>query len=136
MYGHAKWTVFRLRGVPEDALNETPYDSRGWCFFETCVAALAAYEVATIGSEDFEDDPEPVPRTPVQFDETVRKLHFTSPNADKDTVVQLYSRIFPRLAEHEEMKVQFWKDSNVCELLDVLPKFTGLKTVQLTEQSS
>ena len=56
-------------------------------------------------------------------------MHFTSPRADKDVVVQLYARIFPKLTQHEEILVHKWEAGQVRELLEVLPRFEGLQKV-------
>ena len=47
----------------------------------------------------------PVPLPPESFPEQVQSLHFTSKRTDTDVVIQLYARIFPKLAEHEHLTV-------------------------------
>jgi len=44
-------------------------------------------------------------------------------------VIQLYDRIFPKLAAKEHLEVYAWADKEVYELLSVLSELTGCKTV-------
>ena len=114
VYSNPEWQVCRLLAVPEDALNATPYLKRGWCFFESGVSIAGAQALLTLRDGEFiYNEPSPVPLPPVRFAEQVRRLHFTSARTDPDDVVQLYQRIFPKLAEKERLIVYAWSDAEV-----------------------
>ena len=51
--------------------------------------------------------------------------------SDANNVSELYSRIFPKLAQHDKLSVFAWEDEDVNKLLSVLPKMPGLKTVRI-----
>lgn len=132
VYGHSKWTVYRMITVPDSPLttNTTPYLARGWCFFESCVAAVGAAGLITIrnGTKDFREK-SPVPLPPPLFEEHIQNLHFTSKRTDTRIVCQLYARIFPTLAKRDFLMVYAWGAEEVTQLETVLPDLTGLKTV-------
>lgn len=133
IYSHKTWVVFRLLTIPDDALNDTPYHRRGWCFFESCVSGVAAFEVDSIRDGNVtSDEPSPVPVPPNKFADKTRTLEFTNGRTDADTVIQLYNRIFPKLAEKDRLKVWHWTDTEVNELLGSLPELTALRQVTLS----
>merc|ERR1712039_1125117 len=48
LYSNPNWNVYRLPHVPATAANPTPYEERGWCFFETAVSSTGARIVGSV----------------------------------------------------------------------------------------
>jgi len=137
IYTHPKWNVYRILTIPEHSLNGTAYLARGWCFFESGVSIVGARALVTIcDGKRMDHEKSPVPLPPVQFAAEVKELHFTSKRTDVDTVIQLYSHIFPKLAEHDSLIVTAWEDREVEKLLTVLPELKGLKSVSIHNDMS
>jgi hypothetical protein len=133
VYGHPRWTVYRLLTVPESAQNPVPYLRRGWCVFQSAIAIVGSGLLETIqGGKSLTDAiASPVPLTPARFEMMSCDCHFTV-GTDRDILTSLYKRIFPKLAEHEKYEFFGWGDSQVREFLEVLPALTGAKEVRIT----
>ena len=132
IYANPYWCVLRILSIPADAVNQVPYMNRGWCVFETCMAGVGARQLLTVkdGKVLFAE-PSPLPTTPTRFQEMVKDLRFPSQEADSKLVVQLFNRLFLRLAAHEELSFFAWDDHKVSEFLEILPELTGVKLVKV-----
>merc|ERR1712083_882026 len=98
----------------------------GWCFFETAVASVGSASVRTIkdGEHDTYRVVSPVPMPPAEFEEVVRKKHFTSKNTDVEVVIDLYKRIWPTLVRKDtNLQVYNWGDNEAERFLAVLHVF-------------
>jgi len=119
-----------LLDVPGDAENAIPYQKRGWCVYETGVSSVGAEEVVSVkvGDEDLSTNT-PVPFTPEIFCDEIQHLHFTNGRTDAEVVMDLFVRVFPRLAEHESIVANGWEDEDVHKLMERLPFLTKLRNV-------
>jgi len=132
IYTNPKWEVFRFVTVAEDAENGMPYMRRGWCVFESSSASVGAKSLQTIRDGVLvQNEPKMLPMTPSRFRDLVKTLHFTSKKADSQLVAELFEKVFPRLAAHERLSFVAWEDSQVLELIQILPELTGLKVVRI-----
>merc|ERR1712080_68235 len=128
VYSNPKWRVYRLVTIPDGSVNNTAYIARGWCFFETGVASIGAKKIFTMENGDKNwGAKSPVPLTPIRFAAEVAKLHFTNGRTGADTVAELYNRIFPVLAQHQELNVRNWDDCDARKLLTVIDDLRALK---------
>jgi len=133
IYSNHKWPVFRMIVVPKAAENQTPYEDRGWCLFETCVSATGASSVHTLkgGERTDYNMVTPVPKKPDVFNEEIKTKQFTN-GADADTVIDLYKRIWPTIvSKSTPLQTYNWEDAQAEEFLAVLPELTGLQIVYL-----
>merc|ERR1712048_1017335 len=123
--------------TPSTSVNSTPYEKRGWCFFESSVSVAGAMMVLTVKDSDIaNNEKSPVPVNPDRFDRLLRHKTFTSPNADMGLVSALYRRIFPRLAQHETLKAAAWGDDEARDFLQSMVDLPGLKNLIMAEDSS
>merc|ERR1712232_998247 len=75
---------------------------------------------------------DPVPTRPVDFADAVRAKQFTSPNTDKDIVVQLYEKIWPKISQKDTgLFGAGWGDDEVEKFMLALPEMHRLKHVTL-----
>jgi len=117
--------------IPEDSLNTNPYMKRGWCFYETSVASVGAASFVSIldGSKRF-DMKSPVPLPPSKFAAKIKELTFTN-GADQDVVIQLYEKVFPKVAATGKLEVWAWQDEDVEELLTEIQELKRLNRVYI-----
>lgn len=135
VYGHPQWTVWRILTVPGDAANPTPYLRRGWCVFQTRVGSAGARQVNSLkDGRNMDHEKSPVPLAPHYFARELRRLHFQQ-DVDRQELIELYARVFPRLAERESMSASAWTDAEVQELLASLPDLWGLREVCLLNEA-
>lgn len=135
IYAHNKWDVYRLLTIPDDSLNTTAYEKRGWCFFETSVGSVGASHVYTVmNGQTVFNTKSPVPLPPDAFAGKVTEMHFTSPKADSDAVTELYARIFPVISEHEEFWFRAWDDEDLQQFMTTLFVLRKVKTVYINNQ--
>merc|ERR1712137_869619 len=120
VYSNIKWGVVRFVHVAENALNDTPYEKRGWCFFESMVATVGSSVMTLQNGKPILASASPVPLVPQQFSERVRSMVFASPATDIDAVCSLYKKIFPVMAKTELLQVFAWGDEEARQLLDTL----------------
>merc|ERR1712216_1067852 len=132
VFSCSKWAVYRLLTIPDSSTNITPYLARGWCFFESGVNNTGAERLVTItNGETLFNAKSPMPLMPIRFAGKMKSLRFTSACTDRAAVIELYSRIFLKLVQQDELLVYAWGDDEVNELLALLPDLVGLKTVKL-----
>lgn len=132
IYTNPAWLVYRLVDVPGDAENPTPYTERGWCLFETSVAAIGARRAGTVS--DGKTSPaikSPVPMTPETFASKLKTMRFAS-GADAPAVIRLYRVVWERVrTEKTEMTFQNWTDKEGKEFLEVVPELKALQKVTM-----
>lgn len=114
----------QLLTVPENSPNPTPYEDRGWCYFETNVAAAGSRGVTCIGGALAR--PDLVPKKPEEFAAMLATKKFTA-KADIEDVIKLYAKIWSQIAAKEDYVFFYWGDSDAEEFLSVLPELTSLK---------
>merc|ERR1712216_878448 len=113
VHSHTLWGVRRFVDIAENSWNITPYDQRGWCFFESTVASVGAGALQTVTNGRLDNTlKSPVPLTPEQFSERMEQMVFASPTADRAMVCDLYRRIFPTIAKTTQLKVFGWGDED------------------------
>lgn len=128
------WVVVRFVDIPENAMNDDAYDSRGWCFFESTVASIGAYRLETLddGENCRNTAKTPVPLLPQRFNELLESKHFTQRGVDREMVKSLYARIFPTLcAKDSRMVVYSWGEADLEEFLPVLLRMPKLSKLWL-----
>ena len=131
IYSNPEWPVCRFAHVPLDAANAIPYDQRGWCFFETSVAAAGAKFLITIELGTYVRAIDPVPKTPERFAEEVRSMHFSAKGTDVEKVIQLYEKTWHDVLSKKEFLSVEWGEAEMAEMLELLPHMPDLRTLEI-----
>jgi len=131
VYSNPKWAVIRFLDIPHDALNNTPYEKRGWCFFESSVALGAGKVISIKNGSCIHGSTTPVPLDPDRFAARVKHKKFASPRADIGIVCSLYRRLFQDLAKIEDLAFTNWEDDDVRDFMLSLSALAGLKNITI-----
>lgn len=137
LFTNPHWPVLRLVTVPEHSVNNTKYEDRGFCFFESSIAVAGAMYVKSLPESTML--PTPVPMIPSHFEAELDKKIFTavnvgSPAAIMKMVKDMYQQIWLTVEEKTKQLIFFnWEDSQCEEFVKIIDRFSALTTIRLVD---
>jgi len=166
LYGSEHTLVIQLTAMPKDIMapagyleNGTPYEDRGWCYFEATISAIlkSSFNLFDLGKAeqelfdhhaDFVDMSRAAtigrlpPMTPEDMEISLAQLKFTS-GADRGMVGKKYAQFFTEAAVKAQELIfvevsglgSGWGDKQIGQLCRALPAFKVCHSLALPGHS-